>query len=58
MSHEFNEYEHEPRARASASRNMGLPGKSIGADLIDGPEAVPPGAFRDGRAFQPGWEVF
>jgi hypothetical protein len=42
MSDQFNEYEHEPQTPASASRNMGPPGKSIGADLIDGPEALPP----------------
>jgi hypothetical protein len=42
MPHEFTDYPSKPETQASASRGFGPPGKRIGTDLLDPPEAVPP----------------
>jgi len=42
MPHEFTEYPHEPDTQTSASRGFKPPRNTIGTDLLDPPEAIPP----------------
>ena len=49
MPHEFTEYPFEPETQTSASRGFGPPGKRIGTDLLDPPEAVPPSGLMKKR---------
>jgi hypothetical protein len=49
MPHEFTDYPSEPVTRTSASRGFGPPGKRIGTDLLDPPEAIPPSGLMKKR---------
>jgi hypothetical protein len=49
MPHEFTDRPFEPDTQTSASRGFGPPGKKVGTDLLDPPEAVPPSGLMKKR---------
>jgi hypothetical protein len=49
MPHEFSEYPYDPDTQTSASRGAGPPRNTIGTDLLDPPEAIPPSGLMKRR---------